>query len=151
MIKSKFRMSQTNQPSYAIALSGPSGAGKSTLIQALSSRLGTAVASRIDDYEATSIYPDTAHWLAEVADPNMFQTPQFIADVRALRSGGSIFLLDSSAVIHPTHFLIVEEPFGRGREQMRDLIDFVVYIDLPLEIALARKILRQNAFLPWEQ
>jgi uridine kinase len=151
MIESKFRMSQTTQPSYVIAISGPSGAGKSTLIQALSPRLGTAVALRIDDYEATSIYPDTTQWLAEGADPNMFHTPQFIADVRTLRSGRSIFLPNTSAAIHPTHFLILEEPFGRGREQMRDLIDFVVYIDLPLEIALARKILRQNAFLPWEQ
>lgn len=34
---------------------------------------------------------------------------------------------------------------------MRDLIDLVIYIDLPLEVALARKILRKNAFLPWEK
>jgi uridine kinase len=144
-------MSQTNQPGYVIGLSGPSGAGKSTVIQALSSRFGNAVAVGIDEYEASSVYPDSAQWLAEGADPNMFQTPQFLADVRALRSGRSILAPTTSAVIQPTHVLIVEEPFGRGRDQMRDLIDFVVYVDLPLEIALARKILRQNAFLPWEQ
>ena len=144
-------MPQTREPSYVIALSGPSGAGKSTLIQELSARFESAAALRIDDYEASSIYPDTAQWLAKGADPNEFQTPQFSADVLALRSGITIFSSATSLAIQPARFLIVEEPFGRGRNQMRDLIDFVVHIEIPLEIALARKILRQNAFLPWEQ
>jgi hypothetical protein len=33
---------------------------------------------------------------------------------------------------------------------MRGLIDFLIYIEIPLEIAHARKILRKNDFLPWE-
>lgn len=33
---------------------------------------------------------------------------------------------------------------------MRELIDFLIYIEIPLEIAHARKILRKNDFLPWE-
>ena len=144
-------MSQTNNPSYVIALSGPSGAGKSTLLQELALRFGDAVTLRIDDYEATSIYPDTAQWLAEGADPNAFHTPQFIADVCTLRAGFPIVPPTSSVGIRPTRFLIIEEPFGRGRDQLRDCIDFVVHIEIPLEIALARKLLRQNAFLPWEQ
>jgi uridine kinase len=144
-------MPKTSEPSYVIALSGPSGAGKSTVIQELISRFGSAVALRIDDYEASSFFPDTAQWLAESADPNAFHTPQFIADVRSLRSGIAITPPDTSVAIQPARFLIVEEPFGRGRDQMQDLIDFVAHIEIPLEIALARKILRQNAFLPWEQ
>lgn len=144
-------MSHPSQPSYVIALSGPSGAGKSTLARALSLRLDTAVTLGIDDYEATSSYPDTTQWLAEGADPNLFQTPQFVADLQALRSGQEALLPDSSAPINPTRFIIIEEPFGRGRAAMSSLIDFVVYLDIPLEIALARKILRKNAFLPWEQ
>jgi uridine kinase len=144
-------MHQTSEPSYVIALSGPSGAGKSTLIQELSLRFGSAVVLRIDDYEATSIYPDTAQWLADGADPNAFHSPQFVADLCALRSGMTIFSPETSIAIQPTRFVLVEEPFGRGRDQMRDLIDFVIHIEIPFEIALARKLLRQNAFLPWEQ
>ena len=33
---------------------------------------------------------------------------------------------------------------------MRDLVNFVVYIDTPLEVAYARKLLRKSDFLPWE-
>ena len=144
-------MSQTNEPSFVIALSGPSGAGKSTLLQELALHFEDAVTLQIDDYEATSIYPDTAQWLAEGADPNAFHTPQFIADICSLRAGFPIFPPTGSVGIQPSRFLIIEEPFGRGRDKIRDCIDFVVHIDIPFEIALARKLLRQNKFLPWEQ
>jgi uridine kinase len=144
-------MTEPGTSVYVIALSGHSGAGKSTAIQHLASRLGSAVVLGIDDYEATSTYPEAIQWLAEGADPNAFQTPQLVEDVRALRSGAAITPPDAHEPVQPASFLIVEEPFGRGREQMRGMIDFVAYIDVPLEIALARKILRRNAFLPWEQ
>lgn len=36
----------------------------------------------------------------------------------------------------------MEEPFGRERAGMNELIDFVACIDLPLEVALARRLLR---------
>ena len=38
--------------------------------------------------------------------------------------------------------IIVEEPTGRRREGMEDLIDLLVFIDIPLEIALTRILLR---------
>lgn len=44
----------------------------------------------------------------------------------------------------------VEEPFGRERDALHDLIDFVVYIDLPWDVAHARKLARKREFLPWE-
>jgi uridine kinase len=56
---------------FVIAVSGPPGAGKSTTIRKLVARLGDAVALYFDDYEASSIYPDMAPWLATGADPNI--------------------------------------------------------------------------------
>jgi len=47
--------------------------------------------------------------------------------------------------------IVLEEPFGRERAEVADLIDFVVCIDLPLEIALARKLLRMLGFFLAEQ
>jgi len=124
---------------YVIAVSGPSGAGKSTAVRNLVARLGDATALYFDDYEASSIYPDIAQWLANGADPNQFQTPQFSADLRALRAGKS------------ARVIVLEEPFGRERAEIADLIDFVVCIELPLEIALARKLLRMLGFFLAEQ
>jgi uridine kinase len=89
-------------------------------------------------------------WIADGADPNEFQTPQFFADVRALKEGRTIIHPDTKQEVQPTPFLIIEEPFGRGRDALREQIDFLVYLDTPLEVAYIRKLSRKDDFLPWE-
>ena len=135
---------------FVIAIAGHSGAGKSTLIEHLRSRLGEANALSLDEYESATTYPPASQWIADGADPNEFLSPQFDADIRALKNGKSVNHPETKKEIRPNRFLIIEEPFGRGREALRDLIDFVVYIDTPLEVAYIRKISRKNDFLPWE-
>jgi uridine kinase len=135
---------------FVIAIAGTSGAGKSTLIERLVERLGNANALGLDDYQDSSIYPPVRQWLEGGSDPNQFQTPQFSADALALKQGKSIIHPATREVVEPAPYLLLEEPFGRARASMRGLIDFLVYIEIPLEIAHARKILRKNDFLPWE-
>ena len=127
---------------YVIALSGPSGAGKSTIIQNLINLFDNAVALRFDDYIETSTYPPVIAWLEGGANPDEFITSKFVADVRSLKEGGSILHPETKARIGPASFVVIEEPFGKARTDMRALIDFHVQIDIPLEIALARKIMR---------
>jgi len=43
----------------------------------------------------------------------------------------------------PTPIIVVEEPFGRSRPEFGVLIDFVAVLDTPLEVALARRLLRE--------
>ena len=136
---------------FVIAVSGPSGAGKSTLVRNLVARLGDAVALFLDDYEASSIYPDMTQWLADGADPNQFQTPQLHMDLRALRAGQAITQPHNGQIAHPAGVIVLEEPFGRERAEMAGLIDFVICVDLPLEIALTRKLLRMLNFFVDEQ
>lgn len=127
---------------FVIAISGPSGAGKSTVIQNLINMLGNAVALRFDDYKETSTYPLVSAWLEGGTDPNEFITPQFVADVRSLKNGSAILHPETKAKIGPVNFVVIEEPFGKARIEMRALIDFHVQIEIPLEVALARKIMR---------
>src|SRR5215216_1504103 len=136
---------------FVIAIAGHSGAGKSTLVENLVTRLGSANSLSLDEYESSSTYPPAAKWIHDGADPNEFLIPQFDADVRALKNGKPISQPETGIEIRPARFLVVEEPFGRGREAIRELIDFVVYVDTPLEIAYIRKISRKNDFLPWEE
>jgi len=128
---------------FVVAFAGHSGAGKSTLIKELSLLMGDVNVLRIDDYDSSS-YPPAVQWRADGADPNQFQTPQFLSDILALKNGKSIFHPDTNQEISPARFLFIEEPFGRGREAIGHLIDFSIYIDTPLEIALARKLLRMG-------
>jgi uridine kinase len=135
---------------FVVAIAGTSGAGKSTLIESLVARLENANALSLDDYRSSSIYPPVGEWLEAGADPNQFETPQFSADALALKEGRSIIHPVTQEVVEPGPYLILEEHFGRARRAMRDLIDFLVYVEIPPEIAHARKILRKGDFLPWE-
>ena len=134
---------------FVIAVAGHSGAGKSTLINNLAVRLGSALILGIDDYPSDS-YPRSVKWIADGADPNEFQTPQFFADVGALKTGKSIIHPETQLEVQPTPYLILEEPFGKGRDALRQYIDFLVYVNTPLEVAYIRKLSRKSDFLPWE-
>ena len=139
-----------SDPIFVIAIAGHSGAGKSTVIANLVLRLGNANSLNLDAYESSSTYPPAAKWIEDGSDPNDFQAPQFDADVRALKNGKSIIHPETGLEIRPERFLIIEEPFGRGRKSLHNLIDYVIYIATPLEVAYARKLLRKSEFLPWE-
>ena len=131
---------------FVVAFAGHSGAGKSTLIEKLSSLTGNTNILRIDDYDSSS-YPRSIKWIEDGADPNEFQTPQFFSDILALKNGNFILHPETSKEIEPARFLFIEEPFGRGREAISVLFDFAIYIDTPLEIALARRLLRMNSLV----
>jgi uridine kinase len=129
---------------FVIAVSGISGAGKSSVIARALDLLDDAVSLRFDDYAAVSTYPaDLPAWAARGADVNEFRTPQFADDLRALRSGRSIAPPYASAEIAPAAFILVEEPFGKMRAEMLELIDLAAHIDVPPDVLLARRLLRR--------
>jgi hypothetical protein len=140
-------MTHQMQKRTVIAISGASGAGKSSLVMVLVQTLGDATALHFDDYKPErtppSIYPlDPLQWLADGADPNAWETPQLAADVLRLRHGESVVVPRKGAVLVSKRWIVLEEPFGRTRTVMRDLIDAVILVDVPLEVALARRLLR---------
>ncbi|MBD2101659.1 P-loop NTPase fold protein [Leptolyngbya sp. FACHB-261] len=137
------RIVNQQSPSFVVAISGPSGSGKTSLVQKVTSLLKDAVSFYFDDYASVSKYPSNfSEWIREGADPNQWETPQLLEDLQALRHGKSIFLPDNKGLIKTASFIVMEEPFGRERAKMNELIDFVACISLPLEVALARRLLR---------
>lgn len=136
-------MPNEQSPSFVVAISGPSGSGKTSLVQKVTSLLEDAVPFYFDDYASVSKYPSNfSEWIREGADPNQWETPQLLEDLQALRHGETISLPDNKGIIKTARFIIMEEPFGRERAKMNELIDFVACITLPLEVALARRLLR---------
>jgi uridine kinase len=127
---------------FCIGVSGTSGSGKSTLLRELSLRLPGAVTLAFDDYVSVSNVPtDIVSWLDAGADLNAFQTPQLITNLAALKAGKTADT-PQGQVISPAPFLLVEEPFGRARYELQALLDLVVFLDTPLDIALARRVVR---------
>jgi uridine kinase len=135
-------------PNHAvIAISGPPGAGKSRLVYALVQKLGEALPLHFDDYQPKrvppSIYPfDPRQWLADGADPNAWNTPDLATHLCRLRRGEPVVGPGPATVLRPKPWIVLEEPFGRARTAMTGLIDMVVFLEVPLEVVLARRLLR---------
>lgn len=116
---------------YVVAVSGISGAGKTSVIERAAELLGGAIALHFDDYAAVSIYPaDLGDWLERGANVDEWQTPRLAEAVRSARTGAG-------------GVLFVEEPFGRLRREMAPLIDLAVHVDVPIDLLLARRLLRR--------
>ena len=128
---------------FVIAIGGPSGSGKSSLVNRIASLLEDAITLFFDDYASVSTYPsDFGAWIRDGANTNEWKTPRFAGDLLALRAGQPISPPDGAARRESARYIVVEEPFGRERQEMRDAIDLVAIVDLPLEVALARRIRR---------
>lgn len=139
-------MGSSQAPAFVIAVCGTSGAGKTRLVEETVWLLGDAVALHFDDYRAVSDYPgDLGAWLQGGADPDAWRTPRMAADLMALRAGRAVPARDGRGAVEPRRFVVVEDPFGRARREMAPGIDFSAYLELPMEIALARKLRRDLA------
>jgi uridine kinase len=130
--------------SYVICIAGTSGAGKTTLTRALARRCRNALIVSFDDYAyAPPSVLDSRRWIAEGADPAAWKVPKLTEDLLELRQGRPTRHSVTKLVTIPTPIIVVEERFGRSRPELRALIDFVAVLDTPLEVALARRLLRE--------
>lgn len=126
-----------------IAVSGTSGAGKTTLIRSLATLLQDAVLLSFDDYVYLGNDVNVIRtWLAGGANPNELQTPQLAIDLRKLSSGQPVQLPNNDGVLEPAAFILLEEPFGRARNEIAPMIEFAAHLDLPADVALARRLVR---------
>lgn len=125
-----------------VAVAAPIGGGKSSLVQGLATALGEAASLHFDDYElATRQSPDQlACWIAAGADFNSLQAPGFADALSALGRGETITDRASGEPIRPTRFIVVEMPLGRAYAETAELIDVLVWVDTPLDLALARNL-----------
>lgn len=140
-------MPQQKSPSFVIAISGAAGAGKTTLVRRVAELLDDAVALHFDDYKSVAKYPkypeEMPQWIKAGRDLNAWEIPQLLDDLKALRNGQTISLPADKGKIGPARVMVLEEPSGRERAGLRELVDFVVLLDIPLDIALARKVVEE--------
>jgi len=133
---------------FVVAIGGISGAGKTVVVEKVAEMLGDAVTFYYDNYP-NETPSDGYKWLEEGLDLNLIKTPQFTEDLLLLKSGKSVSPpmiregRERGMVVKPAAFIVVEEPFARARKDVSALIDLAVYINVPFEIALGRKWLRE--------
>jgi len=116
-----------------IALSGASGCGKTTLIKNLASYFQCPYLF-FDDYIDKDTYPNNMEaWFNQGANVSLIQTPRFTEAVVLAKN-----------TENKGKYVFIEEPFGRQRNSLSHLIDYVILLDTPLDMCLERIINRKN-------
>ncbi|NQX62783.1 hypothetical protein [Paenibacillus qinlingensis] len=120
-----------NKKPRVLSFSAVSGGGKTTTIKHLIHRLDHAQALYFDDYEFENC-PDICEWVEAGADYNAWVLSPLITDIQLLLKDESL------------DYIVLDYPFAYLNDAVRDFIDVAFYIDTPLDIAMARRILRNE-------
>lgn len=111
---------------FVVGIGGAAGGGKSTLVAALVREVPGSAALRFDDYDV-AMPSDWPAWLTAGASFDDWLVPALQADLFELKRKEEA----------PSRIWF-EAPLGRAHRATGELIDFMVFIDTPLEVALAR-------------
>jgi len=127
---------------HVVAVAGPPGGGKTSLVQGLVARLGDACAIHMDSYERMTREPidSVARWAERRADFDELAIPLLDEHLRRLKSGEPVVEPAGGTTIEPRKYIVLETQFGRAHRATGELIDLLIWIDTPLDIALARRL-----------
>ena len=127
-----------------IAVSGPPGSGKSTLARALAARLGAPLVA-YDSYETATARPadEVEAWVAEGAEVSALSVPGLVEDLAALKAGEAVRDRAGGGALRAAGgHVVLDTLLGRAHGPSGALVDRLAWIDLPLDLALARKLRR---------
>jgi len=128
--------------SYLVAVSAPVGGGKSSLVRGLMRRLPSAASIHFDNYENLTERPidEIKRWMHNGADVDEFIVERLPQDLARLKRGESVTDPTSGAEVAAAEYIIFETPFARQHRATGELIDLSIWIDTPLDVALARNL-----------
>jgi uridine kinase len=136
-------MRTQEKQSFVIGISSVSGGGKTAVTKRLAQLLQDAVTLCFDDYDDTNLHPENRQiWLKEGADYNVWKTPALTEALQSLKSGYAVTSPVDGSKISPARFIVFDAPLGRAHCDSGRFIDFMVFIDTPLDVAMARRFLR---------
>jgi uridine kinase len=115
---------------FVISISGISGGGKTTITTELCKQLDNSIALYFDNYEYSKQPEDIGEWVESGSKPDDWDLTLLENDIERV--------LQSSEY----DYLILDYPFGKKEYQIKKYIDTAIYIDTPLDVSLARRIIR---------
>ncbi len=118
-----------------IAIGAVTAGGKTTVVRELSKKLKKAKSLHFDDYSFEGEVDDFNEWTKQGADYNVRDLSPLKKDIIDIIQSGQY------------DYLLLDYPFAYCHKEISEYIDCAVFIDTPLDVAMARRILRdmQNA------
>lgn len=120
----------SNKP-LVIAIAAVSGGGKTTITTHLNKILPSSKVLSFDDYEFDGP-DDICDWVERGADYNEWKLTPLINDLYSLLSDP----------LQSLGYILLDYPFAYIHSGMCEYIDLTIFIDTPLDIAMARRTLR---------
>ena len=134
-----------------IGISGISGAGKTTLVKALSKKINAAKL-HWDDFDEISISPNNyLNWYEDGQDYKAFDYQAMADALKTLKSNQIYRNKGLNIMIIPTPTIFVDLPLGPKHLQTAKFIDYFFHIDIPLDLALCRRIIRSSKDKTYEE
>lgn len=113
-----------------IAIAAVTAGGKTTVVNEIKKRLPRCASLHFDDYSFKGAVEDFHQWVLEGADYNVWDLSPLKADIDRINRSGEY------------DFLLLDYPFAYLNDMIRNYIDCAIFIDTPLDIAMARRVLR---------
>ena len=113
-----------------IAVSAVTAGGKTTAVNAVKQKLPRCTSLHFDDYTFEGEVDDFHQWVLDGADYNVWDLSPLKADIEKIISSGQY------------DYLLLDYPFAYRNDLIKGYLDCAIFIDTPLDIALARRVLR---------
>lgn len=111
-----------------ISIAAVSGGGKTSITSSLNERLQGSKALFFDDYDFEGP-EDIREWVENGADYSAWNLASLAKNIESLMA-------------EPLNYILLDYPFAYSHTQIGEYIDFAVFIDTPLDIAMARRVIR---------
>ena len=113
-----------------IAIGAVTSGGKTTLVNAIKDKLTRTASLHFDDYSFDGEVNDFYKWVSDGANYNVWDLSPLKADIEKIINSDRY------------DYLLLDYPFAYQNKMIKDYLDCCIFIDTPLDIALARKVLR---------
>ncbi|MGH8745934.1 MAG: hypothetical protein ACREUK_05535, partial [Burkholderiales bacterium] len=113
-----------------------------SVVRGLVEQLGDASAIYMDSYERMTREPigNVRLWTERGADVEELPVPLLAEHLQQLKRGEPVVEPAGQTAIAPRKYIVFETQFGREHRATGAQIDLLVWLDTPLEIALARRL-----------
>lgn len=112
-----------------IAIAAVTAGGKTTIVNELKKQIANTKVLHFDDYSFEGEVDNYYEWTKQGADYNVWNLSPLVKDVIDIKNSGCDYLL-------------LDYPFAYCHGGLREYIDCAIFIDTPLDIAMARRVLR---------
>lgn len=114
---------------FVLCMAAWVGGGKTTVVEGLLKHLSNARAVYFDSYPMDFLKQDYYQWSMRGNDYNEWHFEPIAADLEVMLQ-------------EDIDFILLEFPMGRANKLIAQYIDLAVYLDVPMDVLLARRVIR---------